>query len=128
MESLRADDHVLVAEACSHHPIADDIGRVKIPRWLQKYVGGSLHFTTVQGHDFPGDLGQYQLVIHCGACMWNRREVLTRIERCRQANVPITNYGVTIAYTLGILDRALEPFAEAYEFYRRLAPQAMESR
>lgn len=127
VESLRAGDHVLVAEACSHHPIADDIGRVKIPRWLQEYVGGSLHFTTVQGHDFPEDLGQYQLVIHCGACMWNRREVLTRIERCRQANVPITNYGVTIAYTLGILDRALEPFAEAYEFYRRLAPQVMES-
>lgn len=113
IESLRAGDHVLVAEACSHHPIGDDIGRVKIPRWLQEYVGGPLHFTTVQGHDFPENLGQYKLVIHCGACMWNRREVLTRIERCRQAKVPITNYGVTIAYTSGILDRALEPFSVA---------------
>jgi len=123
IESLRTGDHVLVAEACSHHPITDDIGREKIPRWLQQHVGGPLRFTTVQGHDFPEDLSNYRLVIHCGACMWNRREVLSRIERCRRAQVPISNYGVTIAYTLGILDRALEPFAEARELFRRLIPQ-----
>lgn len=123
IESLQPGDHVLVAEACSHHPIADDIGRVKIPRWLQQRVGGTLDFTTVQGHDFPEDLSQFRLVIHCGACMWNRREVLTRIERCRQVGVPISNYGVTIAYTLGILDRALEPFPEARALYRHLVSQ-----
>jgi len=111
---------VLVAEACSHHPIADDIGRVKIPRWLRQYVGGDLQFTTVQGHDFPDDLAAYQLVVHCGACMWNRREVLTRMLRCRQAGVPISNYGMTIAYTLGIFSRALEPFPDALQTYRQL--------
>lgn len=119
IEDLKPGDRVLVAEACSHHPIAEDIGRVKIPRWLRRHVGGELHFTTVQGHNFPEDLASYQLVVHCGACMWNRREVLSRIVRCRQAGVPIANYGMTIAYTLGIFDRALEPFPDALDIYRR---------
>ena len=108
-------DRVLVAEACSHHPIGEDIGRVKIPRWLTQYVGGKLEFNHVQGHDFPADLSPYRLVIHCGACTWNRREMLSRILRCRQAGVPITNYGLTIAYSLGIFERALEPFPAALE-------------
>ncbi len=123
IEKLRPNDRVLIAEACSHHPIGEDIGRVKIPRWLQQYVGGPLRFTTTQGHDFPADLAEYRLVVHCGACMWNRREVLTRMLRCRQARVPIANYGLAIAYTLGIFDRALEPFADARETYRRLKAQ-----
>ena len=118
LERLRPGDRVLVAEACSHHPIADDIGRVKIPRWLTQYVGGKLHFDTVQGHDFPDDLPSYRCVIHCGSCMLNRREMLNRILHCRRARVPITNYGVTIALSLGILERALEPFPAALEFYR----------
>jgi len=109
IERLKPGDHVLVAEACSHHPIGDDIGRVKIPAWLSQYVGGKLHFTTVQGHDFPEDLSAYKLVIHCGGCMWNRREMLSRILHCRRVGVPITNYGLTIAYSLGILERALRP-------------------
>ena len=113
IDRLRAGDRVLVAEACSHHPIGEDIGRVKIPRWLTQYVGGKLEFTHVQGHDFPEDLPSYKLVIHCGACMWNRREMLSRILRCQQAGVPITNYGLTIAYSLGIFERALEPFPAA---------------
>jgi [FeFe] hydrogenase H-cluster maturation GTPase HydF len=120
IERLRAGDRVLVAEACSHHPIGEDIGRVKIPRWLEQHVGAKLVFQTTQGHDFPSDLAEYRLVVHCGACMWNRREVLTRMARCRRAGVPICNYGLTIAYTLGIFDRALEPFPEALEVYRRL--------
>ena len=118
IEGLKTGDRVLVAEACSHHPIGEDIGRVKIPRWLTQYVGGKLDFVNVQGHDFPDDLSPYKLVIHCGACMWNRREMLTRILRCRQAGVPITNYGLTIAYSLGIFERALEPFPAALEAYR----------
>jgi hypothetical protein len=81
--------------------------------------GGKLEFKTVQGHDFPEDLPSYRLVVHCGACMMNRREMLTRILRCRQAGVPITNYGLTIAYSLGIFERALEPFPTALEIYRR---------
>jgi [FeFe] hydrogenase H-cluster maturation GTPase HydF len=120
IERLRPGDRVLVAEACGHHPIGEDIGRVKIPRWLQQYVGGRLEFTTTQGHDFPADLASYRLVVHCGACMWNRREVLTRLLRCREAGVPISNYGMTIAYTLGIFERALDPFPAALEVYRRL--------
>lgn len=120
IDALRPGDPVLVAEACTHHPIAEDIGRVKIPRWLQRHVGGALEICVMQGRDFPDNLGDYRLVIHCGACMWNRREVLTRMMRCREAGVPICNYGVTIAHTLGILDRALAPFPEALAVYRRL--------
>lgn len=118
VESLKPGDRILVAEACSHHPIAEDIGRVKIPRWLTQLVGGKLHFDTMQGHDFPDDLSAYKLVIHCGACMMNRREMLTRILRCKQAGVPISNYGLIVAYSLGIFERALEPFPAALDVYR----------
>jgi [FeFe] hydrogenase H-cluster maturation GTPase HydF len=119
VERLRPGDRILVSESCSHHPIGEDIGRVKIPRWLTQFVGGRLEFVHVQGHDFPADLASYKLVIHCGACMTNRREVLSRILRCRQAGVPITNYGLAIAYSLGVFERALEPFPAALEIYRR---------
>jgi [FeFe] hydrogenase H-cluster maturation GTPase HydF len=121
IDDLKTGDRVLIAEACSHHPIAEDIGRVKIPRWLTQYVGGKLDIEHVQGHDFPADLSPYKLVIHCGSCMLNRREMLSRILRCRQAGVPITNYGLVIAYSLGIMERALRPFPAALELYRRKA-------
>jgi [FeFe] hydrogenase H-cluster maturation GTPase HydF len=120
IERLKPGDRVLVAEACTHHPIGEDIGRVKIPRWLRQFVGRDLQFDTTQGHDFPQDLSPYRLVVHCGACMWNRREMLTRMLRCREAGVPISNYGMTIAYTLGIFQRALEPFPDVLETYRRI--------
>ncbi len=120
IERLRPGDRVLMAEACTHHPIGDDIGRVKIPRWLKQYVGGDLQVDTVQGHDFPQDLSPYRLVVHCGGCMWNRRAMLTRLTHCHRAGVPISNYGMTIAYTLGIFDRALEPFPDALETYRKI--------
>jgi [FeFe] hydrogenase H-cluster maturation GTPase HydF len=110
IDRLAPGDPVLVAEACSHHSLADDLGRVKIPRWLRQHVGGDLRVTHVQGHDFPDDPSPYKLVIHCGACMWNRRELLSRVLRCRRAGVPITNYGLAIAWSLGIFDRALSPF------------------
>lgn len=118
VEDLKPSDNVLVAEACGHHPIGEDIGRVKIPRWLTQYVGGKLNFTTVQGQDFPDDLSPYRLVIHCGGCMWNRRQMLNRVLQCRRAGVPITNYGLVIAYSLGIFERALQPFPAALEAYR----------
>jgi [FeFe] hydrogenase H-cluster maturation GTPase HydF len=119
IENLSAGSTVLICEACSHHPIGDDIGRVKIPRWIRQYVGGELDFTHYQGHDFPAALQGVDLVVHCGSCVHNRREMLTRILRCRRAGVPITNYGMTIAYTLGIFERALEPFPSALEVFRR---------
>lgn len=110
VDKLKAGDKILVLEACAHHPIGEDIGRVKIPRWVRQYTGIELEFVHMQGHDFPRDLSPYQLVIHCGSCMLNRREVISRILRCREAGVPITNYGVAITYSLGVLDRALSPF------------------
>ena len=109
---------MLVAEACTHHPIADDIGRVKIPRWLAQYVGGPLTFGHAQGHDFPDDLAGYRLVVHCGSCMLNRRELLSRLWRCREAGVPVTNYGVAIAHALGIIERALGPFPDVLAEWR----------
>jgi [FeFe] hydrogenase H-cluster maturation GTPase HydF len=115
IERLRGGDRVLVAEACAHHPIGEDIGRVKIPRWLNQYVGAPLEFSHVQGRDFPSDLAPYRLVVHCGNCMGNRREMMSRIHRCLVAGVPITNYGLTIAYSLGIFERALAPFPAALE-------------
>jgi hypothetical protein len=117
IDRLRPGDRVLVAEACSHHPIEGDIGREKIPRWLRERVG-RLEFDTVQGQDFPDHLSAYRLVIHCGSCMWNRRIVLSRIMKCREQGVPITNYGLTIAYVMGIFERALGPFSAALAVYR----------
>jgi [FeFe] hydrogenase H-cluster maturation GTPase HydF len=118
VDDLAPGDRVLVAEACSHHPIGEDIGRVKIPRWLTQYVGGKLELEHVQGKDFPDDLSPYRLVVHCGACTVNRRAMLSRIERCRRAGVPVTNYGLVIAYSLGIFERALSPFPGALELFR----------
>lgn len=119
IDDLKPGSRILVAESCSHHAIGDDIGRVKIPRWLTQYVGGKLEFTHVQGHDFPVDAGEFDLVVHCGACVTNRREVLSRVLQCRQAATPITNYGMTIAYSLGIFERALTPFPSALDVFRQ---------
>lgn len=107
---LRPGDRVLIAEACSHHPVEDDIGRVKLPRWLDELAGGPLRYETVQGHDFPADLAAYAAVVHCGACTLNRQEMQGRLERCRRAGVPVTNYGLAIARRFGLLERVLAPF------------------
>ncbi len=120
IDELKTGDKILIAEACSHHPIGEDIGTVKIPRWLTQYVGGKLQIDSIRGHDFPEDIHEYKLIIHCGACMWNRREMLSRIMKAKQAGVPITNYGLTIAYSLGIFERALQPFPAALEVYKSL--------
>lgn len=116
--ALKPGDRVLVAEACGHHPGPEDIGRVKLPQWLERMAGGALEIDHAQGHDFPIDLSPWRLVVHCGACLWNRREVLGRQERCRRAGVPLTNYGLAIARCLGLLERALAPFPAALEAWR----------
>ena len=113
IKNLVPGDRVLVAEACTHHRVEDDIGTVKIPRWLNQIVGGPLDFKWTSGIELPPDLNDYKLVIHCGACMINRKEMLHRIATSEQSGVPIVNYGVLIAYVLGILKRALAPFPEA---------------
>ena len=118
IERLRPGDKILIAEACSHHPIEDDIGREKIPRLLEKYVGGKLDISVKAGRDYPEDVSDYDLIIHCGACVWNRREMLSRIIKAQTIQTPITNYGLAIAYTLGIFERALKPFAKVYENYQ----------
>lgn len=111
IDDLHRGDRILVAEGCTHHPIGEDIGRVKLPRWIRQYTGVGLQFDTVQGNDFPGDLSPYRLVVHCGSCTFNRRQLLHRVLLCREAGIPITNYGVAIAYSLGIFERALSPFS-----------------
>ena len=102
---LTENSHVLIAEACTHAPLAEDIGRVKIPNMLRKKFGAGLQIDHVSGTDFPGDLNKYDLVIHCGACMFNRKYVLNRVAQARNQHIPMSNYGVTIAYLTGILDK-----------------------
>lgn len=102
---LTENSRVLIAEACTNAPLTEDIGRVKIPNMLRKKFGSGLLIEHVSGTDFPEDLSKYDLIIHCGACMFNRKYVLSRVEQARKQNIPMTNYGVTIAYLAGILDK-----------------------
>jgi len=105
ISNLKEDSRVLIAEACTHAPLTEDIGRVKIPAMLRKRIGTGLTIDFVSGTDFPEDLHAYQLIIHCGACMFNRKYVLNRISAARSQSIPMTNYGVAIAYLTGILDK-----------------------
>lgn len=105
IDSLTPQSRVLIAEACTHAPLSEDIGRVKLPRLLRKKAGESLHIDIVSGTDFPTDLSPYELIIHCGGCMFNRKYVLSRIDRARRQHIPMTNYGVAIACLNGILDK-----------------------
>lgn len=111
--SLRAGDKVLIAEACTHHPVGEDIGRVQIPNLLAGYVGGKLDIDVTSGRDFPEDLNRYKLIIHCGACVFNNKEMLWRIEQAVAAGVPITNYGMAITYLQGDFARAMETLSSA---------------
>ena len=107
IDNLKDGDRVLILESCTHHPIEDDIGRVKIPNLIKQKTGKNILFDNISGHDFP-DISNYKLIIHCGACMTNRKEVLSRILIANNMNIPITNYGIVISYCLGILPRATE--------------------
>jgi [FeFe] hydrogenase H-cluster maturation GTPase HydF len=119
IETLRPNDRVLIAEACSHHAIEDDIGRVKIPRWLRQYVGGDLQIDVYSGRDYPDNLKEYRLVVHCGGCMLTRREMLSRIQKAKEEKVPITNYGLCISFSQGVIKRALSPFPAALDAFQR---------
>lgn len=109
IENLQDGDKVLILESCTHHAIEDDIGRVKIPNLLRKKTGKNLIIENYAGHDFP-EIKDYKLIVHCGACMTNRREILSRILKAGEAGIPVTNYGITISYCLGILPRAIKIF------------------
>ncbi len=119
IEALKPGDKVLVAESCSHHAAEDDIGRVKIPRWLRQYVGGDLMVDHFAGRDYPSNLGQYKLVVHCGSCMLTRGEMLFRIDQAKEKGVPITNYGVGISFVQGVLKQALSPFPSALDAFEK---------
>ncbi len=108
--ALKPGDKVLMSEGCTHHRVEDDIGTVKIPRWIRQYVGGEIEFEWSNGMTFPSNLSDFKLVVHCGACMLNRREMLGRILEAQEQGVPIVNYGVAIAALQGILPRSLSPF------------------
>ncbi|MGA2090141.1 MAG: [FeFe] hydrogenase H-cluster maturation GTPase HydF [Endomicrobiales bacterium] len=118
LRHLKAGDKVLIAEACSHHAVEDDIGRVKIPRWIRQYCGFNVTFDVASGSDYPENISDYALVIHCGGCMINRRQMLSRIQKAREAGVPITNYGLCIALVQGVIERVLEPFPSALTAYK----------
>lgn len=117
---LQDGDKILIAESCTHHAVDDDIGRVKIPNLLRKKTQKTLQIDFVSGCDFAQDLSAYKLVIQCGGCTVNRREILSRIHKCSSAGVAITNYGVCISELKGVLQRVLEPFSDVYEQYEKV--------
>jgi len=120
IDKLKKGSKVLIAEACTHHSAEDDIGTVKIPRWLRQFVGASIDIDVIHGRDYPENLSEYDIVIHCGSCMLNRRETLSRINRAIETGTYITNYGMCISYTQGVLDRVLKPFPSAYTEYMKI--------
>ncbi|SES62057.1 [FeFe] hydrogenase H-cluster maturation GTPase HydF [[Clostridium] polysaccharolyticum] len=117
VETLKDGDCVLMAEGCTHHRQCDDIGTVKIPRWLKQHTGKEIVFETSSGTGFPKDLSKYKLIVHCGGCTLNKKEMQYRLGQAKEQGVPVVNYGILIAYMKGILGRSLEPFGEA--FYKK---------
>lgn len=115
LENLEDGDKILVGEGCTHHRQCDDIGTVKLPRWIKEYTGKNPEFIFTSGTEFPLDLSPYKMIIHCGACMLNEREMQYRIKCAVDQNIPFTNYGITIAYINGILKRTVEPFPQIYK-------------
>ena len=118
LSRLQPGDRVLISEACSHHALADDIGRVKIPRWLRQFAGGNLEIDVKSGRDFPEDLTPYALIVQCGGCTVTRRQMLARQYRAARQGVPMTNYGMAISVVQGVLDRSLQCFPAALDAYR----------
>lgn len=118
IDRLKVGDKVLIAESCSHHAIEDDIGRVKIPRWLRQYLGQDITIDVCSGKDYPDNLREYKLIIHCGGCMINRREMFYRINLAKKHGIPITNYGICISFVQGVLERVLSPFPGALKAFQ----------
>ncbi|CAK7041689.1 [FeFe] hydrogenase H-cluster maturation GTPase HydF [Phascolarctobacterium sp.] len=114
LDSIEDGDKILIGEGCTHHRQCDDIGTVKLPRWIKEYTGKNPEFIFTSGTEFPLDLSPYKMIIHCGGCMLNEREMQYRIKCAVDQNIPITNYGITIAYINGILKRTVEPFPQIY--------------
>lgn len=115
LDALEDGDTVLISEGCTHHRQCDDIGTVKIPRWIREYTGKEIQIETTSGTEFPDDLTKYKLIVHCGGCMLNEREMKYRLSCAQDQGVPMTNYGILIAYVKGILKRSVQVFPEIYE-------------
>ena len=115
LDTLQDGDTILIAEGCTHHRQCDDIGTVKIPRWIRQYTGADIHFETCSGTEFPLDLSPYKMIVHCGGCMLNEREMKYRIACAEDQNIPIANYGMVIAQVTGILKRSVEIFPSLYQ-------------
>ena len=115
LEKLKDNDTLLISEGCTHHRQCDDIGTVKLPRWIQNYTGRHLNFKFSSGGGFPSELSKYKLIVHCGACMLKDREVMFRYKQAQESNIPITNYGITIAYINKILERSLRIFPDIHK-------------
>jgi len=122
INALQPGDKVLISETCSHHSLADDIGRVKIPRWLRQFAGGDLQTEVVSGKDFPTDLSPYSLVVQCGGCMVTRKQVLHRQYLAERQGIPMTNYGMAISLVQGVLERTLSCFPAARDAFREGQP------
>jgi [FeFe] hydrogenase H-cluster maturation GTPase HydF len=120
IEELENGDKVLIAEACSHHAQEDDIGKIKIPRWLRLHTKKNLEIEVKSGHDFPENLSEYKLIVHCGGCTLTRKMMQTRIKQAKFIGVPIVNYGVAISYMHGAIPRALMPFPEAISIWEQI--------
>lgn len=117
INTLAEGDTILVSEGCTHHKQTDDIGTVKIPKWLKEYTGKDFNYRYSAGYSFPKDMSDVKLVIHCGACMLNKSEMMYRIEQVKEMEIPIVNYGVLISYVHGLFERALDPFPEVKKIY-----------
>jgi len=119
VKNLKDNDKILIAEACSHHPIEGDIGRIKIPNWFKQYTNKDLKIDVCSGRDWPDDIKDYKLIVHCGACMITRREMLCRVQKAKENNIPMTNYGVVISALHKVLERTLLPFPEALKAFKQ---------
>lgn len=115
LDTLEDGDAILISEGCTHHRQCDDIGTVKLPRWIREYTGKEIRIETTSGTEFPDDLTKYKMIVHCGGCMLNEREMKYRLKCAEDQGVPMTNYGITIAYMRGILKRSVEVFPEIFE-------------
>ena len=115
LDGLKDGNTVLISEGCTHHRQCNDIGTVKLPNWIRNYTGKDLNFEYSSGNSFPDNLSKYSLIIHCGGCMLNAKEIHSRLKKAEEENKPITNYGIAIAFIHGILKRSLSPFKELEE-------------
>ena len=121
LNSLQDGDTVLISEGCTHHRQCGDIGTEKLPNWIRRFTGKDVQFSFTAGNEFPEDVSKYALVVHCGGCMLNEREMQYRLRHSAERNVPMTNYGIAIAHMHGILDRALAPFPDLHQAWSSTA-------